>query len=409
MTLQIALLLVGIVIVAVVAFTTFDRSRQQKALRRRPEGGIENPRERMAPTLNEQPVAEGEEDAIPRLTPVARTLRADAPVSPSTREPSRQVEKEIKLLEDVAGMTLDLDHGIKRLRSPQARAGAKIDERIEFVMYLNGGSPVGRDAALGPYKQEEYRLEKPHRLLGRTGDEQGWVELALDSSRSLYRDLALTLQLVDAHGPASESDVNLISQIGLKLADTLNRQTRFSAEFDQALAHAVRLHQFCDVYDVIAALNIGAVDEAGLRGRLIEPAARRLGFELGPHRVFVLKSLAAVGGRELFTLANMVKPGEFDPEHWDQFVTPGLTLFMSVPTVPHPAAVFDKMADAAAELAEATGGRLLDQDRRPLNDKGIAVIRRQIEEIEEKMISFGIEPGSESARRLFGAGAPAGG
>ena len=43
MSLQIALLLVGIVIIAVVAFTAYDRNRQQNALRRRPEGGIENP------------------------------------------------------------------------------------------------------------------------------------------------------------------------------------------------------------------------------------------------------------------------------------------------------------------------------------------------------------------------------
>lgn len=415
MTLQIALLLIGIVIVVVVAFTAFDRSRQQGALRRRPDGGIENPRERVAPTVAEEPgTPPSVDDGAALPTTPARTLRADAPVTPSKPEPARKAQEEILLLEDVASMTLDLDHGVKRLRTPQSRANARIDERIEFAMYLTGGAPVARDAALGPYKQEEYRLEKPHRLLGRVADGQGWSELASDPPRTLYRDLALTLQLVDARGAASESDLHALSQVGLTLADALHRQTRFSAEFDPALKRAGQLHEFCEVFDVIAAINVGAREDEDLRGRLIERAAVRLGFEFGPTRVFHMKSVAAEGGRELFTLANMLEPGTFDPAAWDRLVTPGVTLFMTVPLAPHPAAVFDKMADAAIALAEQVGGRLLDQDRRPLNDQGIAVIRRQIEEIGEKMIAFGVEPGSESARRLFmpapvagRAGAPA--
>ncbi len=401
MTLQIALLLVGIVIIAVVAFTAYDRNRQQNALRRRPEGGIENPRERVSPTLDEtRDQSDSVDEAVVKPSS-ARTLRADATVTPSRAQPTRKAEEEIKLLEDVASMTLDLDHGVKRLRTPQSRATARIDERVEFAMYLTGGAPVTRDAALGPYKQEEYRLEKPHRLLGRVADAQGWSELATDPSRTIYRDLALTLQLVDAGGAASESDLNVLAQTGLTLADSLNRQTRFSAEFEPALQRARQLHEFCEAFDVIAAINVGAADAEGLRGRLIERAAGRLGFEFSPARVFVMKSVSAEGGRDLYTLANMLEPGTFDPATWDRLATPGVSLFMSVPLVPHPAAVFDKMADAAIAIAEEVGGRLLDQDRKPLNDQGIAVIRRQIEEIGEKMLAFGVEPGSESAQRLF--------
>ncbi|MEK6770502.1 MAG: cell division protein ZipA C-terminal FtsZ-binding domain-containing protein [Pseudomonadota bacterium] len=416
MTLQIALLLIGIVIVVVVAFTAFDRNRQQGALRRRPDGGIENPRERVAPTIaDESATYPSAADGAALPSTPARTLRADASVTLSKPEPARRAQEEIMLLEDVASMPLDLDHGIKRLRSAQARVTAHIDEHIEFVMYLSGGAPVARDVALGPYKQEEYRLDKPHRLLGRVADGQGWTELAADPSRTLYRDLALTMMLVDTHGAASESDLNALAQAGLKLADALSRQTRFSLEFDEALRRAHQLHQFCEAFDVIAAVNVGAVDADGLRGQLIERAATRLGFEFSPQRVFQMKSVAAAGGRELFTLASLVEPGVFDPAAWDRLTTPGVTMFMSVPLVPHPAAVFDKMADAAIALAEQVGGRLLDQDQRPLNDQGIAVIRRQIEEIGEKMLAFGVEPGSESAQRLFapavaaarGAGAPA--
>jgi FtsZ-interacting cell division protein ZipA len=74
---------------------------------------------------------------------------------------------------------------------------------------------------------------------------------------------------------------------------------------------------------------------------------------------------------------------------------------MSVPCAYHPGALFDKMAATAREIADTLGGKLQDQNRRPLTDKGIAVIHHQIEDIEEKMRTFGIPPGSETALKLF--------
>jgi hypothetical protein len=64
-------------------------------------------------------------------------------------------------------------------------------------------------------------------------------------------------------------------------------------------------------------------------------------------------------------------------------------------------AVFEKMIATAKGLCERLDGHLLDQERRPLTDQGIDVIRGQIVEIEEKMRAHGIVPGSESALRLF--------
>jgi FtsZ-interacting cell division protein ZipA len=114
-----------------------------------------------------------------------------------------------------------------------------------------------------------------------------------------------------------------------------------------------------------------------------------------------MKNEVAPGGRHLFSLANLDEPGAFDPAAWDSFRTGGLTLFMSVPCAFQPGVAFDRMVAAARVIADTLGGSLQDQNRRPLTDKGIAVIHHQIEEIEEKMRAFGIPPGSETALKLF--------
>jgi FtsZ-interacting cell division protein ZipA len=97
----------------------------------------------------------------------------------------------------------------------------------------------------------------------------------------------------------------------------------------------------------------------------------------------------------------MDEPSAFDPAAWDTFETSGLTLFMSVPCAFQPGVAFDRMVATARAIADTLGGSLQDQNRRPLTDKGIAVIHHQIEEIEEKMRAFGIPPGSETTLKLF--------
>jgi FtsZ-interacting cell division protein ZipA len=85
------------------------------------------------------------------------------------------------------------------------------------------------------------------------------------------------------------------------------------------------------------------------------------------------------------------------------FRTPGISFHMSVPSVEEPAVVFDSMMATAVEVTTALGGKLLDQDHRPLTDKGIVAIRAQIQGIGAKMRAFGIAAGSDAARRLFTA------
>lgn len=397
MELRYALLLIGLIVIAVVAFHTLDLAR----LRRRPPSGSSAEEPPSVTPRRLEPVAGIDFD--PSLTAVTekRTLAADAKIdAPSIAR--NELAEELETLEEVATMPLNLDLGLRK-SSRHADLGrpALPDEKIDFIMRLPADSTVMRDVALGVYKQHEYELDKPHRLYGCRADSDLWSELQHDSQRMRYSDLALSIQLVDARGPIDDSELNKFSQVGLKLADALHRRTQFSMQYEDALARAQELQNFCDTFDVVAAVHVVASDGQTFKGRLLEHAARKIDMQWGARSIFHLKNEFSPGCRHLFSLANLSGSGEFPAGQWDRFETDGVTFFMNVPCAHRPAAVFDKMIVAAQTLAETLGGVLHDQERRPLAKQGIAVIRHQIEVIEEQMRARNIVPGSQTALRLF--------
>jgi len=397
MTLQYALLLIGIVIIAIVALTAFDTAR------------LRRPRSRPRPDVDFTEPAHGASSFPPRAPPVMRAEGSEKILSPDIdvaleEKPREEVlRKEIRQLEEMATMPLNLTPGIQRRHRPRAEPGRQYlpDEKIDFVIDLPGTDPVARDTALGVFKQHEYNLNKPRHLYGRHFATERWSELQLDPGTTQYDDLKLAIQLADPRGPIDESELNRFMQIGLKLADALHRPTKLPLTFEEGLAHAQELLAFCDSYDVVAGIHVLPDEGTVFPGRPVDIAARRAGLELGTLNLFHMKNEVAPGSRHLFSLANLNQPGSFDPAAWDGFESPGLTLFMSVPCAYLPGTVFEKMVTAAKQIADELGGHLQDQNRRPLTDKGIAVIRHQIDEIEEKMRAFGIAPGSETALKLF--------
>jgi FtsZ-interacting cell division protein ZipA len=64
-------------------------------------------------------------------------------------------------------------------------------------------------------------------------------------------------------------------------------------------------------------------------------------------------------------------------------------------------AALDEMVALAHGFAATLGGQVVDDNRRPLTDAGIASIRRTLEEVLAEMESHGIPAGGALARRLF--------
>jgi len=413
MSLQLALLLIGAMIIVVVAYTTMRRGRAPQRARRQPAEpfiDFDATAPHAAPIERREPSV----DTIPPPLPTAATapaagtsperkyLRPDTPVAEAPAPRRDPLAAELQSIEEAAHRPLNLNPGFDPPGTGSALGDATSslpDEHLDFVLHLPGPGPVSRRTALGIYKQNEYKLEYPRKLYGQRYHTNFWSAVQHDSEATQYSDLKLALQLLDARGPVGESELNTFTQVGLKLADALHRPAKFSITFEEALQRARRLQKFCDEHDVIAGVNIVSA-QAPFKGDAITAAMKRYGLELGAMNIFH----AHRDGHVLFSVSSLYKPGYFNPAEWESFRTGGLAVFMSVPVAREPAAVFERMMQTAAGLTTFLGGRLLDQEHRPLTEAGVNAIRAQIEGLEARMRAFGIPAGGDTARRLFGAG-----
>ncbi|MBI3547254.1 MAG: hypothetical protein HY081_11790 [Gammaproteobacteria bacterium] len=395
MDLQYALLFIGIVVVAVVALTAYDLSRVRRPPARR-DVTFDNspPAENFSrPSVLNATRAEGSE----------KILRSDADVAPRVKLRQEVLRKEIQQLEEVAALPLNLAGDLSRRGQRRAETERQYlpDDKIDFVIDLPGPGPVTRHEALGIYKQHEYKLNKARRLYGQHYQTSHWMDLQIDSSQAEYGDLKLAIQLVDAQGPIDDSELNTFFQLGLQLADALQRPTKLPLTFEQGFERAREVQKFCDTYDVIAGIHVVPSNDAAFAGPAIQEAARQAGLQLGAMNIFHAQNTASPGSGHMFSMANLGDYSAFDAANWEKFETKGLSLFTCVPCTYHPALAFEKMVAAAKQLSDNLGGCLQDQNHRPLTDKGITVIQHQIEDIEEKMRAFGILPGSDTALKLF--------
>jgi cell division protein ZipA len=143
----------------------------------------------------------------------------------------------------------------------------------------------------------------------------------------------------------------------------------------------------------IVTLFVVARDGGHFNGADLIVAAEKAGLEFGDMGIY---HRLVDGKRELgpiFSVANMLKPGNFDLGRLDALRTPGVSFFMTLPA-PLPALdAWDAMLPTAQRLAELLDGQVLDEERNALGRQRIAHIRDQLRgwdrDHEGKEIIFG--------------------
>lgn len=89
-------------------------------------------------------------------------------------------------------------------------------------------------------------------------------------------------------------------------------------------------------------------------------------------------------GKILFSAANMVVPGTFDLSSMDDFATPGISMFLSLPIASDSLSAYNLLANTAQGIAEALGGELKDENRSVMTRQTIEHGRQRVIEYERK-------------------------
>ena len=132
-----------------------------------------------------------------------------------------------------------------------------------------------------------------------------------------------------------------------------------------------------DPTDVLV-LHVVAKTGQQLQGAELLPALLSLNFKFGDMEIFHRHIDNAGTGKVLFSLANMVKPGTFDPDNMEQFVTEGVVLFMTLPCYGDPKMNFTIMLNSALQLVDDLDAELLDGKRQPWDDAAKEDYKRRI-------------------------------
>lgn len=138
--------------------------------------------------------------------------------------------------------------------------------------------------------------------------------------------------------------------------------------------------------DDVYVLNVIAAEGEQFVGSELAPCLTSLGLEFGEMSIYHRHLQPNGQGGIIYSVANMVKPGTFDPEHMDEFQTHGLSLFMTVPCKGEPSRNFNVMYNAAQRIVSELGGVLLDGHRNPFTAQTLQHYQQRIREYERQQL-----------------------
>jgi hypothetical protein len=359
--LQLGLIAFGVALVVVVVIynvVTERRARRkaEKAFGERPPDTLfDGPAVRREPTLGAMP---GNDAATP------------APMRPAALDETLPPTSSEEL--DAAGAP-----------------AAQVSSRIDTVAVILADDLIMSEQ-LGPLLAALETHPTPTHVEGIV-DEQ-WHPIDSSPRRS-WRELRVGLQLASRKGAVSEEEIERFNHAIADFAAGVNAVSQREAPATAA-ARARELDKFCAETDVEVAVN--AIGQYGATFAIAR-----------------VKSLALENGLSETASGDLVR---YTPEGDVGFVIrrfeeaqakhaatyySGLTFALDLPNVRDAPRMLAEMARVAEVFAATLGGQLVDDNRKPLTEAGIASIRRSLEGIVRQMESHGIPAGSPLARRLF--------
>jgi cell division protein ZipA len=136
--------------------------------------------------------------------------------------------------------------------------------------------------------------------------------------------------------------------------------------------------------DRIVTLFVAARAGETFSGANLIVAAEKAGLMFGDMGIFHRLLPGKPQAGPVFSMANMIKPGNFDMRRVDELRTPGVSFFMTLPG-PLPALdAWDAMLPTAQRLAELLDGSVLDEERNALGRQGVAHIRDELRSYDRK-------------------------
>jgi cell division protein ZipA len=140
-----------------------------------------------------------------------------------------------------------------------------------------------------------------------------------------------------------------------------------------------------DVEEVIV-INVFAREDDGFNGGELMRVIVACGMRYGEMDIFH-RSEEGSNGAVQFSMANVVKPGTFDPDNMDSFYTPGVSFFLSLPGPKDSLKALEYMYETAQCVVKNLNGELKDEMHSAMTKQTIEHSRQKVRDFERRQLS----------------------
>lgn len=271
------------------------------------------------------------------------------------------------------------------------------DNRSNYIVIISADDIIP-DTELHTLLHRRYEFSKPLLWFGKKEKSGEWEEIttATTTGNPGFTHLKGSLLLADRSGPIREIDLSKFRDTVQDFASHINAKAE-CPDIVQAHEQAILLDKFCADVDVMIGINIISRDNGAFVGTKIRALAEASGFKLDSDGIFKYRD---ENNHVLFTLTNY-EPDAFKLDKMKTITTHGVTFLLDVPRVANGERVFDQMTHLAKIFANTLGGIMVDDNRVPLSENGLARSKQQLINIQSSMEENNIVAGSPHALRLF--------
>lgn len=162
-----------------------------------------------------------------------------------------------------------------------------------------------------------------------------------------------------------------------EFADYLEGDSSSVPATDSPMVSDTQTGETSDDDKKIISIHVAAAGASRFAGSQVEQAFKAQGLRYGKYNIYHCFH-DDHSDQVLFSVANMLEPGTFEPERMVDMMTPGLTFFMVLPGPMDGVKLFALMLEKAKTVARLLGGEVLDSQGSTMSNQAAGHVREEI-------------------------------